>query len=87
MPYIHQIDRDLLDPYINRLAEILNCGTDGAVNYTISRLIYLVYAGMGYTQLNAGLGVLESVKEEFYRRVVAPYEDEKRAENSDVYTN
>lgn len=31
------------------------------------------------------LGTLECVKLEFYRRVVAPYEDKKCAENGDAY--
>ena len=86
MPYTPQKDREKFDPLINRLAEILNRGTDGDVNYVITRLVDLVYSGMGYTQLNAALGVLEAVKQEYYRRVVTPYENERREQNGDVYT-
>ena len=85
MPYIEQDDRDLLDPHIGRLVEVLNRGTDGAVNYTISRIIYLVYAEQGYTALNAGFGILEMVKQEFYRQVAVPYEEQKKDENGDVF--
>jgi len=31
------------------------------------------------------MGVLECIKQEFYRRAVAPYEDKKKEENGDVY--
>ena len=39
-----------------------------------------------YTHVNEAVGVLECAKLELYRRVAAPYEDEKIAENGDVYT-
>jgi len=39
----------------------------------------------GYTTYNEVVGVLECAKLEMYRRAVAPYEDEKIAENGDVY--
>ena len=36
--------------------------------------------------LNAIIGALECAKLELYRRVAAPYEDDKIIENGDVYT-
>ena len=39
-----------------------------------------------YAHLNEAIGVLECAKLELYRRVAAPYEDEKIAESGDVYT-
>jgi hypothetical protein len=36
--------------------------------------------------VNEAIGVLECAKLELYRRVAAPYEDEKIAESGDVYT-
>jgi len=36
--------------------------------------------------INAIIGALECAKLELYRRVAAPYEDDKIAENGDVYT-
>lgn len=38
----------------------------------------------GFTQIQI-LGVLSCVQQEFYRRVVAPYEDQKCRENGDVF--
>ena len=40
---------------------------------------------INYTLLNEIMGVLESAKQEFYRRMVVPYEDEKKEQNGDVY--
>lgn len=36
-------------------------------------------------RVNSGIGALEAAKLEFYRRVVAPYEDKKIFDNGDVY--
>ena len=38
-----------------------------------------------YHAYNEIIGVLECVKQEFYRRMVAPYEDKKCEENGDVF--
>ena len=59
----------------------------GKLNYHIIRLClsYLEERGECYQTHNDILGVLEAVKCEWYRRLVAPYEERKRAENGDVY--
>lgn len=87
MPYINEKNREALDPAITRLVDELDklvCD-DGDVNYTITKIITACYPPISYMCLNKAMGVLESVKQEFYRRVVAPYEDKKRAENGDVF--
>jgi hypothetical protein len=38
-----------------------------------------------FEEYNSVLGSLEATKMEFYRRMVAPYEDKKIRENGDVY--
>jgi hypothetical protein len=84
-------------PYVNSDARIrLDAGEPprnaGELNYALTRLVdaYLVERGedsgrVRYGHLNEAIGVLECAKLELYRRVAAPYEDEKRAENGDVY--
>ena len=61
----------------------------GTLNYIITRLCdYWCrdFAGeANYEKYNAVIGVLECVKQELYRRQIAPYEDEKCEENGDVY--
>ncbi len=41
--------------------------------------------GVSYTTYNEVVGVLECVKQEIYRRVIGPYENEKKHANGDVF--
>ncbi len=81
MPYITQEARE-------RMAKGAAPKTPGELNYAISRLVdeYLVQrGGVRYTHLNEVIGVLECAKLELYRRLAAPYEDQRLAETGDVY--
>lgn len=62
--------------------------TPNELNYVITTLLdtYIQLEGLNYASLNAAIGVLECAKLELYRRIAAPYEDKKLAENGDVYT-
>ncbi len=83
MPYIKPEDRGALDH------SIANCipRDAGELQYVIARIIkqHLATRTMRYQVLNDVIGALEGAKLEFYRRVVAPYEETKRAQNGDVY--
>ena len=59
----------------------------GELNYVITSACtgYLARKGLSYTTINDIIGALEGAKLEFYRRVAAPYEDNKIKENGDVY--
>lgn len=59
---------------------------EGELNYAIHDLIerYLLKKKTDYATCNGIIGVLECAKLEFYRRLVAPYEDSKIALNGDV---
>ncbi len=62
--------------------------TPGELNYAITRLVddYLIQkGGIRYAHLNEVIGVLECAKLELYRRLAAPYEDQKLSETGDVY--
>lgn len=54
----------------------------GELNYVITKLVHNYVerskAGLRYETLNEVIGILDCAKAEFYRTVVAPYEDEKR---------
>ena len=80
MPYITQEDRQ-------RLEETSQPQIAGELNYTITKILDedLVRKGLNYTNLNEVVGVLECAKLELYRRIAAKYEDNKIAENGDVY--
>jgi uncharacterized protein DUF6899 len=89
MPYIKQGGRKSYDRAMENLEILLDGGaaSEGDLNYVITRCVtaWLRGRAKNYAQLNAALGILEAAKLEFYRRVVAPYEDQKRKDNGDVY--
>lgn len=85
MPYIKQATRN----WING-SDCCQPNTAGELNYKIHTLLFnyldsVCVNGINYATINEVLGVLEAVKQEFYRRVAIPYEDKKIKENGDVY--
>ena len=59
----------------------------GELNYAFTRMAlgYIERHGKDYQHISEVIGALECAKLEFYRRLAAPYEDTKIAENGDVY--
>lgn len=87
MPYVKQEIRDQYDSLIHELSQKL-CGMPiGNMNYVLTKLIELRWENEenSYFTINEIMGVLECVKQEFYRRIAEPYEDKKIKENGDVY--
>lgn len=82
MPYIDKEMREQLDERIDALPSFGMAS--GVKNYVITRFL-LNSKPITYEEYNALIGVLECVKQEFYRRAVSVYEDVKIAENGDVY--
>ena len=80
MPYIKPRDR-------LRIAADATPISAGDLNYMITGLIteYLGRKELNYQKINECIGVLECAKLELYRRIAAPYEDQKLQENGDVY--
>jgi hypothetical protein len=87
MPYINKEQRpeidELVKPLIEKLKEMPLEQQDGTLNYAVTKILKEVYP-MKYFHLNRALGVLTAIKDEFYRVVVAPYEDIKIEENGRV---
>lgn len=92
MPYIKQYNREELDDCIEDLVEILQHlshkgGADGNLNYTVTKIIHRLYGNKEstrYTKINEAIGVLECIKQEYYRKVAAPYEDVKEIEYGEI---
>lgn len=85
MPYIKQHMRDLID--IHKKDGCFHVAEhSGELNYMIT-VILKDYLGeyLNYDRINAAIGALECAKLELYRRIAAPYEDEKMKDNGDVY--
>jgi len=89
MPYIKQNERKEYDNSLT--AMIINLNKNGNVkghlNYVITMLVksYIDSKGLNYNNLSDVTGVLNDVKIEFERCVVAPYEDKKIKENGCIY--
>lgn len=56
----------------------------GDINYAFSRILGGVMGDVSYSKIALITGVLENIKQEFYRRAASPYEDKKIAENGDI---
>jgi len=91
MPYIKKEEREFYEEIILKVVEYLynEQGKDSAkghLNFLFTSIIkeYIRREGINYSLCNDMMGVLESCKQELYRRVVAPYEDKKIQENGDV---
>jgi len=82
MPYIVPEDRPELQMLVDQFPEL----SVGDLNYVFTLLAHkcIQEQGLRYVNLNAVVGVFESAKAEFQRRVVAKYEDEKARLNGNV---
>ncbi|MEM2969921.1 MAG: hypothetical protein QXR63_03180 [Candidatus Bathyarchaeia archaeon] len=87
MPYIKPERRTKYAKVLEELTGILEAlppeEVDGELNYVVTRILKTVYP-LRYYHINKAIGVLECIKQEYYRRIAAPYEDEKIKENGDV---
>lgn len=89
MPYINKDRRWDFNSQVFELArKISSCGE---LNYVLTD-IALAYLQMqkgplSYKKINEVVGVMECAKQEFYRRMAVPYENEKIEENGDVYSS
>ena len=94
MPYINESARLELDSCIENMVECLTHGNDvsneeftvllGEINYCFSRILAKSMGETSYSKIAMITGVLENIKQEFYRRIAASYEDKKIVENGDI---
>ena len=94
MPYINESARLELDNCIENMVECLTHGNDvsneeftvllGEINYCFSRIIAKSMGQTSYSKIAMITGVLENVKQEFYRRIATAYEEKKIIENGDI---
>ena len=84
MPYLKEDDQVFFDANLQQLLEEIN--TPGDLNFIICTLTRKLARKLGdnYAAHNAALGAIECAKLEYYRRIIAPYEDIKIKENGDI---
>jgi len=94
MPYIKDEARIFLDGCIENMTQCLTEGNEltdeeflsilGEINYTFSRIVTGSMGKVSYSKIAMITGVLENIKQEFYRRIASPYEDIKILQNGDI---
>ena len=99
MPYICKSTKELvdgwlkmsknLDEFVNHLVEMTDHGVEynGIITYVIFKILRRVYGydGARYEERSNAIKVCESALDEFKRRILFPYEDQKIARNGDVF--
>jgi hypothetical protein len=95
MPYINNEKREKYEPFINALVHQVALEIDddpqdgdhnyvGDLNYIITTLLVKCMPECRYKYVNDAVGILECVKQEYYRRLAAPYEDVAIDKNGDI---
>jgi hypothetical protein len=90
MPYIKPYERGKYDVVIEDIVDALTdrktkLPPPGDINYILSSALWRIWSQQpSYTTGNMSVGVLECVKQEFFRRKLNLYEDEKLSENGDL---
>ena len=56
----------------------------GDINYCFSRILGGIMGDVSYPKIAIITGVLENIKQEYYRRVASKYEDQKIVSNGDI---
>lgn len=81
MPYISPDNQKEFDALIKEIGKA-DIKTAGELNFLFTKLAiqYVATNGLRYQNMNDVVGSLEGAKQEFYRRVVAPYENQKAYE-------
>ena len=96
MPYIDENEREELNEAITNLVEAIKDNRGnldnphdfsnylGRINYCFSRAIMMIMGDVSYKKIAMATGVLENIKQEFYRRAASNYENRKINENGDI---
>ena len=90
MPYISKENKEVLKECLESLAGRLDDFSSDFFPSTLNYIIYYLIKArireweLSYKLINDIIGALECCKQEFYRRIVIPYEDKKIRENGDI---
>lgn len=81
MPYISPDNQNEFAALVKEISAA-DIKTAGELNFLFTKLAvqFIATNGLRYQQMNDVMGAFEGAKMEFYRRVVAPYENQKAYE-------
>lgn len=83
MPYIKPERQVALNNEIKALSDKIS--SRGELNYALTCLVLSEIRGISYEELASLVGDIECIKQEFIRRLLIPYEENKRRENGDIF--
>lgn len=72
------------NPYKENLTNEEFLSICGDFNYAFSRILAATMGDVSYPKIAIITGVLENIKQEFYRRIAETYENKKILENGDI---
>jgi len=90
MPYIKGERRKPLDYWLDPLIEALRKATEmgekntGDSVYVVYKILKYVYGDGNFEVKSNAEKVVNSAIREYYRKIMAPYEDKKSEENGDI---
>lgn len=79
-----KINKHLLQEKSRQLSNDELLSVIGDINYCFSRILGGLMGKVSYPKIAMITGVLENIKQEFYRRVATQYEEEKIVQNGDI---
>ena len=81
----------VIEADLGQLLALVRCSgeqfTKGDLNYTITRIVmtWLNTNGHSYSHMSDVTGILSDIQAEFRRRVMDPYENDKKDKNGEVF--
>lgn len=84
MPYIPQHERGLYEDTLDKLSALLADRPKGELTFVLYTLARRFVQEERYTALSEARSALQDAADEFYRRLLAPYEDKQIEKNGDV---
>jgi hypothetical protein len=90
MPYIQPEIREEINKEVQDLLDMLQPALggdvdDGTINYVISTILNKFYNKQSYKTMQRAIGILACVQQEYYRKVMVPYENLKCEKNGEVF--
>jgi len=86
MPYIKKADRKRLNLVIDALTNILAMKKEnsGEYVYVFYKILKTNFGNGNFEQRSNPIKILEQTKDEYQRRIIHPYENQKIKENGDI---
>jgi hypothetical protein len=78
-----QLNKHIIDSH-RQLSNEEFLSIAGDINYCFSRIVGNLMGKVSYPKIAIITGVLENIKQEFYRRVATQYEETKIIQNGDI---